>query len=152
MKEHIRKISEKYIKPDERTFDFALMYIPAENVYYETIIKDEKSGEETGLFQYALAKKVIPVSPNSFYAYLNVILFGLRGMAIEKSAKFIIQNISRLKRELGKFYDSFSKIGKHLSNSVSCYSDAERRLGKFGDKLSRLESHTAIEETSDITE
>ena len=58
IKNHIKKISEKYIVPDESTFDFALMYIPAENVYYETIIKDEKIDEESGIFQYAIDKKV----------------------------------------------------------------------------------------------
>lgn len=140
VKEHIRNISEKYIQPDEGTFDFALMYIPAENVYYETIIKDEKSGEgQSGLFQYALSKKVIPVSPHSFYAYLSVIVLGLRGMVIEKSAKAILQNISRLKIELGRFFDDFTKIGKHLANSRTSYADAEDHLKKFGEKLNRIE-------------
>jgi len=146
IKEHIKKISEKYIQPDEGTFDFALMYIPAENVYYETIIKDERSSEkEVGLFQFALTKKVIPVSPHSFYAYLSVILLGLKGMAVEKGAKVIIQNISRLKKELGKFYEDFTKVGKHLTNSKSSYDEAEKHLNKFGDKLRQLDTPTTEE-------
>ncbi len=146
VKEHIKKIAEKYIQPDEGTFDFALMYIPAENVYYESIIKDERLNEEGGLFQYALSKKVIPVSPNSFYAYLTVILFGLKGMVVEKDAKLIIQNISRLRGELTKFYDDFIKIGRHLSNSRSSYDDAEKHLLRFSDKLHRLESPATVEQ------
>jgi DNA recombination protein RmuC len=141
VKNHIKTISEKYIQPDEGTFDFALMYIPAENVYYETIIKDERSGDGN-LFQYALTRKVIPVSPNSFYAYLRVILLGLKGMAVEKSAQEIIQNISRLRSELNRFYDDFSKIGKHLSNSRSSYDEAEKHLVRFSSKLQQLESPT----------
>lgn len=153
VKEHIRNISEKYIQPDEGTFDFALMYIPAENVYYETIIKDEKFGEgEEGLFQYALTKKVIPVSPNSFYAYLRVILLGLKGMAVEKGAKLIIQNISKLRNELNRFYDDFAKIGKHLTNSVSCYGEAEKHLDRFSHKLDQLESPAQKEDIPKISE
>lgn len=141
IKNHIKKISEKYIQPDEGTFDFALMYIPAENVYYETIIKDEKFGEgDKGLFQYALTRKVIPVSPNSFYAYLSVIVLGLKGMAVEKGAKTIIQNIAKLRGELNKFSEDFSKVGKHLSNSKSSFDEAEKHLNRFGDKLQGIES------------
>jgi DNA recombination protein RmuC len=140
IKNHIKSISEKYIKPDEGTFDFALMYIPAENVYYEAIIKDGNLNDESSLFQYSLARKVIPVSPNSFYAYLRVILLGLKGMAIEKGAQKIIQNISRLRTELNKFYDDFSKVGKHLGNSKSSYDEAEKHLIKFNDRLTQLDT------------
>lgn len=150
VKTHIKSISEKYIQPDEGTFDFALMYIPAENVYYEIIIKDEKSGD-AGLFQYALSKKVIPVSPNSFYAYLRVILLGLKGMAVEKGAKEILQNIGKLRNELNKFNDDFSKVGKHLSNSRSSYELAEKHLDRFSNKLQQIESTKPKEQIPDST-
>ena len=146
IKNHIKKISEKYIVPDEGTFDFALMYIPAENVYYETIIKDEKIDEESGIFQYAIDKKVVPVSPNSFYAYLRVILLGLKGMAIEKNAKEVLLNISRIKGEFEKFGGDFAKIGRHLDNARVNYSDSEKRLIKLTDRLLNIESLGESEE------
>ncbi|WP_461249107.1 DNA recombination protein RmuC, partial [Treponema sp. R6D11] len=63
------------------------MYIPAENVYYETIINDSFTNKDYELLNYAMEKHVIPVSPNSFYAYLMAISFGLKGLNIEKEAK-----------------------------------------------------------------
>ena len=115
VKKHIDTIAAKYILPDEGTFDFALMYIPAENVYYETIIKDEEFGEEKSISTYALTKHVIPVSPNSFYAYLQAILLGLKGMEVERSAKEIIENLSRLRGDFEKFYENFDLVGTSLS-------------------------------------
>jgi len=146
IKNHIKNISEKYIVPDEGTFDFALMYIPAENVYYETIIKDERIDEETGIFQYAINKKVIPVSPNSFYAYLRVILLGLKGMTIEKSAKVILFNISHLRSGFDRFATDFLKIGRHLENARSTYAESEKRFIKLTDKLAHIESIDKSEE------
>jgi DNA recombination protein RmuC len=46
--------------PDEGTYDFALMYVPAENVYYETIIREETAGDDRQVLSYALEKRVIP--------------------------------------------------------------------------------------------
>ncbi|MFH0839198.1 MAG: DNA recombination protein RmuC [Candidatus Omnitrophota bacterium] len=145
VKKHIDSIAQKYILPDEGTFEFALMYIPAENVYYETIVKDETSSEDSGLYSYALSKKVIPVSPNSFYAYLQVILLGLKGLKIEKSAKQIISGLASLHTELGKFKEDFELVGKHLSNTKSKYDEAEKRLDKFSEKLLHTSSTQNIE-------
>ncbi|MBM3253556.1 MAG: DNA recombination protein RmuC [Candidatus Omnitrophica bacterium] len=145
VKKHIDSIAQKYILPDEGTFEFAIMYIPAENVYYETIVKDEQAQEDLGIYSYALAKKVIPVSPNSFYAYLQVIILGLKGLKIEKSAKQIISGLSSLQGELDKFKEDFEIIGKHLSNTKSKYDEAEKRLDKFTDKLLSATASPPIE-------
>jgi DNA recombination protein RmuC len=138
VKRHIDTIAEKYILPDEGTYEFALMYIPAENIYYETILKDEAFGEEKGTFTYAMQKKVMPVSPNSFYAYLQVIILGLKGLQIEKSAQEIIKSLARLSGDLGRFQTDFELIGTHLQNARSKYDDAEKRLDRFTDRLDKL--------------
>jgi DNA recombination protein RmuC len=132
VKKHVDDIANKYILPDEKTFDFALMYIPAENVYYEAVIKEE--GEE-GLYSYALKKKVIPVSPNSFYAYLQVIIHGLKGMSIEAHAREIINHLERLKGDEKRFKDEFEVLGNHLSNARKKYEDADKLLNRFEEKL-----------------
>jgi DNA recombination protein RmuC len=134
VKKHVDAIAGKYILPDEGTYDFALMYIPAENVYYETIIKDDSEGERD-LSQYALSKRVIPVSPNSLYAYLQAIVLGLKGMKVEERAKEMIQYLSRLRGDFAKFRDDFGLLGKHLSHTQSSYQSSEKRLEQFGQKL-----------------
>lgn len=140
IREHINSIADKYILPDEDTYDFALMYIPAENVYYETIIKDEDFGEQKSIFSHAIARKVIPVSPNSFYAYLQVIILGLRGMGIEEKTQEVIKKLVTLRGSLEKFKIDFDKIGTHIENIKSSYDRAEDRLEKFGNKISSIDS------------
>jgi DNA recombination protein RmuC len=135
VKKHIDEISEKYILPDEGTYDFALMYIPAENIYYETILKDESLGEERSIFSYAIQKRVLPTSPHSFFAYLQVIVLGLKGLQIEKSAQYIFQSLSRLQGDLSRFKNDFQILGTHLVNAKSKFDDAEKRLDRFSDKL-----------------
>ena len=110
------------------------MYIPAENVYYETILRDELGGEATGLLPYAMQKKVIPVSPNSFYAYLQVILRGLKGFAIEKRTEVILEYLARLRGEFGRFAGDFAKTGKHLANASSSYAERGVMVNFFLDE------------------
>jgi DNA recombination protein RmuC len=153
VKKHVDAIAGKYILPDEGTFDFALMYIPAENVYYELIIKDEAVDTDKALLSYAFTKRVIPVSPNSFYAYLQTILLGLKGLHIEEQAQEILKNLARLSGDFRKFQEEFELVGKHLTNTKMRYDEADKRLAKFGDKLQSLtgtEAGHEIEETKKL--
>ena len=140
VKKHIDSIAEKYILPDEGTFDFALMYIPAENIYYETIIKDESYDEEDGLYSYATKRRVVPVSPNSFYAHLRVIALGLKGLQIERSAKEIFQNLELLGTELRKFNDVFETLGMQLNNAKNNYDKADKQLAGLTEKFKTVQS------------
>jgi DNA recombination protein RmuC len=138
VKKRIDEISSKYILPDEGTFDFALMYVPAENVYYEMIVKQQAS--EANLSAYAFGKKVIPVSPNTLYIYLQTILIGLKGFQIEKKAAEILTSLSRLRGDFEKFGDDFTLVGKHLTHARGSYENSEKRLSRFTDKLTQVES------------
>jgi DNA recombination protein RmuC len=143
VKKHVDAIALKYILPDEGTYDFAFMYIPAENVYYECIIKDDS--ESGALSEYALKRRVIPVSPASFYAYLQAILLGLKGLQVEENARTLLENLSRLEGDFRRFSEDFEMMGKHLSNARGKYDDAARRLEHFHEKLT---STTGAEETT----
>ena len=140
VKGHIDSIARKYILPDEGTYNFALMYIPAENVYYEIMVRADTVMEEKSLVDYAMDKKVIPVSPNTFYVYLQTILFGLKGLEIERSAQEIISTLESLQGDLSRFKNDFNLIGTHLRNASRCYESADRKLQWFGDKIEHMES------------
>jgi len=144
VRKHIDDIATKYILPQEGTYDFALLYIPAENVYYETITKDESFGEEKGVLNYALNKRVIPVSPNSFYAYLQVIILGLKGLQVEKDALKIQASLSGLKKEIGGLQDDFQLVGKHLTNALNKFEEARRRLDKFNFRLEQIDGQPSL--------
>ena len=124
VKGHIDAIAEKYICPGE-TLDFAIMYIPAENVYYEIILKQE--GQED-ILEYARDRRVITTSPNSFYAYLQVIALGLRGLQVEQNAKRMIESLTRLKNDFDRFADDYRLVGTHLGRAQSKYSEGLPKL------------------------
>jgi DNA recombination protein RmuC len=138
VKNRINEIAAKYILPAENTYDFALMYIPAENVYYEVIIKED-------IFSYSMSKKVIPVSPNTFYAYLQVICLGLRGLKVEENAKMILKRLGALSIDTDKFKEDFNILGSHLVNANTKYADAQKRFDKVNERLMDIQDTKQLE-------
>lgn len=134
VKKHVDAV-EKYILPDENTYEFALMYIPAENIYYEVAVKNEWGTEERPILEYAMRKKVIPVSPNTLYVYLYTISLGLRGFAVEKNAQLVIDRMMRLQKELTRLQDEFGVVGKHLNNAASAYAKTDKRMGIIAERM-----------------
>lgn len=133
VKRHIDSIAQKYILPDEGTFDFALMYIPAENVYYEIIVNT--SDKDDGILNYAFSSKVIPVSPGTIYAYLQAIVLGLRGMQVERQAQEILDHLGRLQADMNRFQERFKTLGGHLTNACNRYEEAARELERLSERL-----------------
>ena len=147
LKQHVDAIASKYIRPDEGTYEFALMYLPAEGVYYELICG--KTGE---LLQYAHEKRVFPVSPTTFTSQLQVIALGLKGLQIEERAQEVMAYCGQLQRDFDSFRDDFEVVGKHLGNAQSKFAAADRRLDRFETRLARaaddqdeLEGETVLE-------
>lgn len=134
VKKHVDSIAQKYILPSEGTSDFAFMYIPAENVYYEIISHDFGN---KNLFDYAKEKGVIPVSPNIFNAYLGTIVMGLSGMKIAENAKAIFKNIKNLELYFGKIRGDFLSLGTHIKNAHNKYELTDRRMEKFQMELEK---------------
>ena len=132
---HIRDISSRYIVPDENTFDFAVMYVPAEGVYAEVL---RLAHRRQPLFEAAMEARVVPMSPLTMYGYLQTILFGLKCLRIEESAEEILDFCGRLGQDIERFASEYETLGKHIGNARSKYEEGARRLDRFRDRLERV--------------
>jgi DNA recombination protein RmuC len=132
LRNHVDAIAQKYIRPDEGTYDFALMYLPSEGVYYELV-----GGKSGALLQYAHDKRVFPVSPTTFTSQLQVIALGLKGMQIEQRAHEVMAYVAQLQGDFARFRDDFQVVGKHIGNAQSRFAEAEKRLDRLDTKLER---------------
>jgi DNA recombination protein RmuC len=144
VKGHVDAIATKYVRPAEGTFDFAFMYLPSEAVYYELV-----NGRTGGLYAYALEKRVFPVSPSTFHAFMLVIVMGLRGMQIEQHAHEVMSYCAQLAKDFEQFRDDFETIGTHIGHAQKKYGEADRRLGKFETQLERASEWDALPEADD---
>ncbi|MBI4990513.1 DNA recombination protein RmuC [Candidatus Gottesmanbacteria bacterium] len=136
VKRHIDDISKKYILTEEGTIDYALMYIPSESVYYEVV-------NSSSLFDYSATKRVLPVSPMTFYAYLRAILMSFEGQKIEQQAKKILQTIRAVQKDYLKVEDNLSVLGRHVTNAYNQMSNVLSSFTLLGQKLSS--THTLEE-------
>ncbi|MDA8596944.1 DNA recombination protein RmuC [Candidatus Pacebacteria bacterium] len=128
----------KYIRPSEKTTDFAFMFIPHEGIYYD-LLSNKVGASEENLIQRAAGKyKVIIVSPTSFLAYLQTVLQGLKAMEIEEKAHDIIKNVEKLGTHLKKYEDVYTKLGNTLSTTVNHYNAGFKELGKIDKDVTRI--------------
>ena len=134
VKKKIDEISSKYIIPAESTVDMALMYVPAEAVYYEVV----HNVKDVDVSEYARKKKVILVSPNTFYVTLSAIHHWYRDVQITKQTKDIISRLARIKTDSEKLQDNFRRLGKHISDASSSYDDSEKRLTLLTDRVGNI--------------
>jgi DNA recombination protein RmuC len=146
VRRHVDDIAGKYIRPAEGTLDFALMYIPAENVFYEVILQSDPAAGDEDIGAHALKRRIIPVSPNSLYAYLQAIAYGLMGLKIEQRAREILKSLQQVHADFGQFQDSFQVGQKHLRNAQEKFSEAGERASRIA---TQVEQFVRIADTVD---
>ena len=134
VKKHIDAISTKYIRPQEGTLDFALMYIPSEPVYYEMISNAPE------LDDYAYRKRVRPVSPSTMYAYLRAIIMSLEGSKIEAQAGQILAALREIAGETEKFGSSLSVLTRHIKNAAATSDDVNSRFSRLSSRISTVQN------------
>lgn len=133
VKKHINDISSKYILTEEGTIDYALMYLPSEAIYYEVV-------NNSDLFDYSGKKRVLPVSPMTFYAYLRAILMSFEGQKIEAKARQILAAIRAVQKDYNKVEDNLSVLGKHIQNAYNQMSNVMGGFTLLGQKLSSTQA------------
>lgn len=144
LKNQIDSIASKYILPSEGTLDVALMYIPAEAIYYE-VIHGGMAENNFNVAAYAREKRVIPVSPNTFYLTIQAINHWYRDVTISKEAREIWKRVGKILEDSKKLEESFSKLDVHLSHARSSFDESGKRLNLMNQKMERL---TGGEESS----
>lgn len=131
----IGDIASKYIMPSQGTTDFALMYIPAEAIYYEILTELD---QESNILDFAWSKKIILTSPNTIYLVLKTIEHWFQDTQISKEAYAILKKLNKIKEDSQQLSEDFRKLGVHLSNADSAYGNSQKRLSLLNDKIENL--------------
>lgn len=133
VKKHVDDISRKYILVDEGTVDYALMYLPSESIYYEIV-------NNSDLFDYATIKRILFVSPSTFYAYMKAILMSFEGQKIEAQAKMILSSLRAIKRDYDKVNYGLGVMQKHLTNAYNMMENVFSSFNQLGQKISSTQN------------
>lgn len=144
--------TSKYVKPEEKTMDFAFMFIPSEAVYYDLLINKVGSiqSDTNNLIYYAGKKKVIVISPTSFLAYLQTVLQGLRNQKISEQAYAIIKEIEKLGKHLAGYSEYMKRLGGNLTLTVGSYNKAGKELAKIDKDVVKITDGTPKIEIKEI--
>lgn len=136
--------TSKYVKPEEKTTDFAFMFIPSEAVYYDLLInKVGAITEDTNnLIYYAGKKKVVVVSPTSFLAYLQTVLQGMKNQKISEQAQMIIKEVERLGKHMFAYSEYVKRMGDNLDKTVSSYNKAREEFLKVDKDVVKITDGT----------
>lgn len=145
VKKHVTDISKKYILPEEGTMDFALMYIPSEGVYYEMANMEE-------LMDYARRLRVYPVSPNTLYAHLQVLLLSFQGKDLEQKSRHVFTLLRAIQKDYGKVEENLGVLGKHINNAYNSMSNVSGSFSLLGQKLSQTQTLNEAEESPKLPE
>ena len=141
---YVDDIAEKYIRPEDGTFHFALLYIPSENLYYRGFVE-----EHSGLMDYALKKGVVPVSPGSLFIYLQTVAIGLKGFALSERQQELLETIYTLQRDFRSFAKAYTLSGSHMRNAARSFEDSLSRFVKLESSLEHLAEKGPVKNYSD---
>ena len=128
-REHVRALSSKdyqgQFKAGEMP-DLVICFIPNEPALHAAFTADPE------LFDYALERNVLLVSPTSLIGLLRTMELGWRQERMVAEAAEIAEAAATLHGRFAKFLTDFEKVGRGLSSAATAYDSAvgsmERRL------------------------
>ena len=132
---HAEDIAAKYVRPDDGTLSFALMYLPAENIHYRLLRDDDGS-----VMKECIRRHVLPVGPMSLFAYLQTIAYGLKGMALPAEGNELRRRLDRLRRDFTALARPLATASTHLKNLNGSWVEIDRRLGRMSDSLEAMDT------------
>ncbi|MFP4642725.1 MAG: DNA recombination protein RmuC [Spirochaetales bacterium] len=131
---HAKTIASRYIRPEEGTMDFALMYIPSEGIYHRVFVTDPGD-----TMREVLSLRVVPVSPGTLFLYLLTVSYGLRGLAFSRERNELISHVSAVRREFNELSRTVDLLRGHLKNATRAADECDTRLSSLDRGLHRLE-------------
>lgn len=140
VKKHISDIAKKYILPEEGTMDFALMYIPSESVYYDIANLSE-------LMEFSRNQRVYPVSPNTLYAHLQVLLLSYQGKEMEQKSRELFRLFRAIQKDYSKVEENLNVLGKHVGNAYNSMNTVQNSVQLLGQKLSQTQTLSELTES-----
>jgi DNA recombination protein RmuC len=127
----------RYVSPQDGTIDYAFLYLPSEAIYYEVMTREEVDGE-MDLGTYCQERHVIPASPNTLLAYLQVVTLGIRGLAMQERTRELQQSIAQVRREFERFVGLHDQLGTHLDHAMKKFDETERALARASGAIEGL--------------
>ena len=135
VRRHVDAVA-RYVSPADGTIDYALMYIPSEAVYYDVVLREEEG--EPDLTAYCAERHVIPASPNTLLAYLQVVALGVRGLAMQERTRELQQSVGAVRREFERFVELHDQLGRHLENATKKFDETDRALARASGAIETL--------------
>jgi DNA recombination protein RmuC len=135
VRRHIDAVG-RYVSPADGTIDFAVMYIPSESIYYDLVLREEEG--EPDLRAYCAERKVIPASPNTLLAYLQIVSLGVRGLAMQERTRELQQGVAAVRREFERFVELHDQLGRHLENATKKFDETDRALSRASSAIETL--------------
>ncbi len=125
--------TSKYIRPNEKTTDYAYMFIPADGLYQDLLNSRVGSLKinSKDLVSHAYEKKVMIVSPMSLFPMLQITVKALHNLKVEKSIEDILKNINKLSNHLNTYKDTHDRLGKTISTVVNHYNKSSNEFKKI---------------------
>ena len=130
----------KYIRPRDKTTDYAYMFIPADGLYQDLL--NSRVGtlqiNSRDLVSYAYTKKVMIVSPMSLFPMLQITVKALHNLKVENSIRDIQVNIEKLSSHLKAYKIYHNKLGNTLGTAVNHYNISSKEFKKIDKDILKI--------------